>query len=68
MQEKKSTKPNKLEDITNLKSLMSLNDSLFEATKTAIRTKNNEIALKMIENLSDRPDLWMEYLSVRWIF
>jgi len=65
MQEKKSTKPNKLEDFTNLKSLMSLNESLFEATRTAIRTKNNEIALKMIENLSDRPDLWVEYLSVR---
>jgi hypothetical protein len=65
MQEKKSTKPNKLEDISNLKNLMSLNDSLFEATKTAIRTKNNEIALKMIENLSDRPDLWIEYLSVK---
>jgi hypothetical protein len=65
MQEKKSTKPNKLEDFTNLKSLMSLNESLFEATKTAIRTKNHEIALKMIENLSDRPDLWVEYLSVR---
>ena len=65
MQEKKSTKPNKLEDISNLKSLMSLNDSLFEATKTAIRTKNNEIALKMIDNLSERPDLWKEYLSVK---
>jgi hypothetical protein len=65
MQEKKSTKSNKLEDISNLKSLMSLNDSLFEATKTAIRTKNNEIALKMIDNLSERPDLWKEYLSVK---
>ena len=65
MQEKKSTKANKLEDFTNLKSLMSLNESLFEATRTAIRTKNNEIALKMIENISDRPDLWVEYLSVR---
>lgn len=64
MQEKKSINPNKLEDISNLKSLMSLNDSLFEATKTAIRTKNNEIAFKMIDNLTDRPDLWVEYLLV----
>ena len=67
MQDKKSTKTNKLEEISNLKSLMSLNDSLFEATRTAIKTKNNEIALKMIDNLSDRPDLWTEYVTVKYL-
>jgi hypothetical protein len=35
-----------------------------EATKTAIKSKNNEIALKMLENLEDRPDLCLEFLSV----
>jgi hypothetical protein len=44
---------------------MSLNESLMEATKGAIKAKNNEIALKMMENLGERPELWHEYLSVK---
>jgi hypothetical protein len=42
-----------------------LNDSLLEATKSAIKSKNNDIALKMLDNLSERPELWHEYLSVK---
>lgn len=51
----------------DLKNLMNLNGSLLEATKAAIKTKSNDIVLKMMENLTDRPDLWTEFLAVYFI-
>lgn len=58
-------KSNKMDDFSNFKNLLSLNESLLEATKSAIKSKNNELVLKMMDNLGERPELWYEYLSVR---
>lgn len=55
---------NKLDDLSSIKNLLSLNSSIIEASKTAIKAKNNEFAFKMIENLSEKPELWFEFLSV----
>jgi hypothetical protein len=46
---------------------MTLNESLLEAAKSAIKSKNNELAIKMIDNLGERPEFWHEYLSVKFI-
>jgi hypothetical protein len=44
---------------------MSLNESLLEATKVAIKGKNNDMVIQMMENYRERPQLWYEYLTVK---
>ncbi len=55
---------NNIDNYANLKSLMSLNDSILEVAKGAIKNKNNEIVFKMMDTLGERPELWFSYLSV----
>jgi hypothetical protein len=65
MQEKKATKNKSTEEKSNFRSMISLNESLFEAIKVSIKTKNNDVSLKMIDNLTERPEIWVEFLSVK---
>merc|ERR1712096_216680 len=67
MQDKKKKGTN-MDNIANLKNLMSLNDSILEVAKGAIKNKNNDIVFKMMDTLGERPELWFSYLSIAIIY
>jgi hypothetical protein len=43
---------------------MNINGNLAEAIKTSIKTQNNELAIKLMENSTDRLNMSSEYLFV----
>jgi hypothetical protein len=47
-----------------LKNFLNLNGNLLEIMKTSIKQKNNDIVLKMMDTINDKPEVWFEYLSV----
>lgn len=54
----------KLDNLLNMKNFNSLTQNLIETTKNAIKMKNNDIGLKLLDNYTERPDLWGEFFRV----
>lgn len=65
MDKKNKSTNSKLDDLAGLKEILTLNGNMMEFLKTVIKQRNNENALKMLDIISEKPDVWHEYLAVR---
>ncbi len=57
------TNPKK-DNLLAMKNLNNLTQNLIETTKNAIKIKNHDLGLKLLDNYAERPDLWGEFFRV----
>jgi hypothetical protein len=50
----------------NFKNLAQFNTQITETIKTQIKSKNNEMVIKMLDNFMDKPDMTEEFLKVKF--
>jgi hypothetical protein len=50
----------------NFKNISQFSNHLTETVRTAIKSKNNDIVFKMIENFTEKPDWIEDFLKVKY--